>query len=186
MTQHDAKKSLCVDFKPRRKTSKGSLKFLWGRSIFSPSKYDLIGQPEMQDSDVKPRVGKPIGIAVIASLNFLAYLIVFFVFLIIGFLFSFGIWLDDIAILYLAVGLTCSWKLFKHRAWSWYLAIIMWIGEGIFILWAPTTTLYELFPVNVLVYVSVGAFRFASVSYFAIKRVRKIFAVDLRRQLENG
>lgn len=131
--------------------------------------------------------GKLKGIVVIECLNSLGYLYALFPVLRVASFF----WLGDIFVLYFMLGLFCSLMLFKHRRWSWFLAMIMWIGEGIFILWASlTTSLYVFFipvfllayPVNLLVFLSVGVFRFASVVYFATKRVRRAFAVDLRRQ----
>jgi hypothetical protein len=144
----------------------------------------------------KHRTGESKGVVVIAFLNFLGYLYDLFPFLLVASFFGFGLWLYNIILLYFVLGLFCSWKLFKHRTWSWYLAITMWVSEGIIILWTSTTSLYELYPfnllfypanllaypANILVFLSVGVYRFASVAYLLTERVRKLFAVDLRRQ----
>jgi hypothetical protein len=152
-----------------------------------------------ESADSSHKTGKAKGIIAVAFLSFLFYVYSLFPFLFAIYLFSFGIWLVDIAALYFVVGLICSWKLFSHRTWSWYLAIIMSTGEGLFILLSFTilpidpnllvVLLYPLlfflrYPASLFGVLSIGVFRLASAAYLTTKGVRKTFAVNKRQIID--
>jgi hypothetical protein len=82
----------------------------------------------------------------------------------------------------------CCWGLLKHARWSWFMGIALWITEGIFSVWAAyvntsliigPNSIHYTDPVNVLKFVSVGLFKFASTTYLASGKIRESYEIKM-------
>jgi hypothetical protein len=130
---------------------------------------------------VKPVIGadgSSIGVAklrsveVIAGVNLLVYTFLLMIFLFLDSIF-FGLF--HFGVLYSIIGMICSYELSRHRKWSWYLAIAMWIGEGILASWAAYVSISSYR--SVLEFLLIAILRLVSIAYFVTSKVTKSFGI---------
>ena len=119
------------------------------------------------------------GVRIIAAVNFLAYVVLLTAFFFLERLFYFGLFLVHLGVLYSIVGIICSYRLRQHMKWPWYLAITMWIGEGVYASWVAyvNSTQFSNTPQSVLMFLLIALFRFVSIAYFLTSNIRKNFEV---------
>jgi len=124
-------------------------------------------------------VGKIRSLRVIAGVNLLAYVVLLTAFLFLERLFYFGLFLVHLGVLYSIVGIICSYRLRQHRKWPWYLAITMWIGEGVYTSWVAyvNSTQFSNTSQSVLMFLLIALFRLVSIAYFLTSKIRKNFKV---------
>jgi hypothetical protein len=74
-------------------------------------------------------------------------------------------------------GITCCWSLLKHKKWSWYMATVMWMTEGLISSWAAYTYigLYYLYPQSEIAFMLIALFKFASTAYISRRKIRESF-----------
>jgi uncharacterized membrane protein (DUF2068 family) len=78
---------------------------------------------------------------------------------------------------YSVVGVVCSSGLLRQKKWSLYLAVIMWIAEGVAVI-AVSFLFIDLLstdPVSIIIFLSVAVFRFATVAYLTRRKVKEAF-----------
>jgi hypothetical protein len=140
---------------------------------------ECLGKPVIGVDGFSFGVGKIRSVEVIAGVNLLAYVVLLIAFLGMESFFSFGLFLLHLGVLYSIVGIICSYGLHRHRKWSWYLAIIMWIGEGILASWVAYVngTQFSNPSQGALGFLPIAIFRLASVAYFVTSKVTKNFEV---------
>jgi hypothetical protein len=117
------------------------------------------------------------GVNPLAFANLIAYV---FLLVIIGYIFLIlPILLLLLGLLYPLAGIACSGGLLHRRKWSWYMAMIMWMSEGVVCAWVGYLNrgFLNVYPQSVLTFVLIAVLRFACVPYLAGRRVREGFHI---------
>lgn len=119
-------------------------------------------------------VGKMRSVEVISWVNLFVYAFLLIAFIGVESFFFFGLFILHLGVLYSIVGVICSYGLSRHRKWSWYLAITMWISEGIFASWTAYISVSYTF---LLTFLLIAILRLVSIAYFVTSKVTKNFEV---------
>lgn len=80
-------------------------------------------------------------------------------------------------VLYSIAGVICSSGLLQHKRWSWYMAVAMWIVEGVASSWVTYSNigLLSTDPETIIIFLSIAIFKFATAAYLAKRKVRESF-----------
>lgn len=117
------------------------------------------------NGDVITKPETPAGVTFLAKINMIFYILLLFWAL------SFMFYAVDFSAGYFVLlsiaGTACCWGLLKHTKWSWYMAIAMWMTEGLVSSWAAYTYIgsYYLYPQSEITFVLIALFKFASTAY---------------------
>jgi len=121
----------------------------------------------------KPRT--PTGVTILARINLVIYVLMVFWALSSVFV---GVNLIALSlVLYSIVGVICSSGLLQHKRWSWYLTVAMWTAEGVAASWVTYSSigLFSSDPETIIIFLSIGIFKFATAGYLAKRQVREGF-----------
>jgi hypothetical protein len=132
--------------------------------------------PEMNDG-IATKPYSPTGVTLLARINLVVYILLLFwalpsVYVLVS-LVAIGV------VLYSIAGIACSWGLLQHKSRGWYMAVTMWMVEGMVSSWTAIANSgdFSTYPQTVILFLSIAFFRFASTAYLTKKKFRDGFGI---------
>jgi hypothetical protein len=121
---------------------------------------------------IMPKPAASTGVTLLARINLVFHTLLLFwalpsVYFLVS-LFAVGV------VLYSIAGIACSWGLLQHKRWGWYMAVAMWMVEGIVSSWGAYSNsgYFSSYPELAIIFLSITFFKFASTAYLAMRKVR--------------
>lgn len=127
------------------------------------------------NAGIMTKLQRPTGVTLLARINLVIYILLLFWAL--SFVLSIVDLISIIFVLYSIAGIACSSGLLQHKRWGWYMAVIMWMVEGIVSSWAAyaNSESFSMYPQSAIIFLLIPLFKFASTAYIVKRKIREGF-----------